>query len=136
MLEEKLGDSPFNEDTCLKEMVNAFEKRVRVIPIQTYRLINALNRLLWQTKRLFDGDQALNVIQFGNTRDNDRAYGIVKGKLTLTGEEVSRTFEATVTRTVDSCLRLLRGRKVQVSQFSRLLHKYPMIRSVMRSIIF
>jgi hypothetical protein len=29
MLEEKLGDSPFNEEESLREMVNAFEKKVR-----------------------------------------------------------------------------------------------------------
>jgi hypothetical protein len=30
MLEEKLGDSPFNEEESLREMVNAFEKKVKV----------------------------------------------------------------------------------------------------------
>ncbi|PVF96878.1 hypothetical protein CPB86DRAFT_786515 [Serendipita vermifera] len=92
ILEEKLGDSPFNEDEYLKEMVNAFEKK---------------------TKRLFDGTQPLNVLEFGRARDNDRAHGILKGKIGLTAEEVSKTFDDTVSRTIASCLKLLRGRKVQ-----------------------
>lgn len=92
MLEEKLGDSPFNEDEYLKEMVQEFERK---------------------TKRLFDGTQGSNVIQFGRARDNDRAHGIIKGRLELTAAEVSGTFDETVTRTLESCTKLFRGRKVQ-----------------------
>ncbi|PVF96876.1 hypothetical protein CPB86DRAFT_735972 [Serendipita vermifera] len=92
LLEKKLGDSPFNQDEYLKDMVADFERRA---------------------KRLFNGTQTLNVLQFGKARDNDRDHGILKGKLGLTAAEVSKTFDETVTRTVDSCIKLLRGRKVQ-----------------------
>jgi hypothetical protein len=54
------------------------------------------------------------VIEFGTPRDNDRVLGILKGKLSLTKVEVSATFDGVVSRIVDSCLNLLRGRKVQV----------------------
>lgn len=92
MPEEKLKESLFNDEESLREMVNAFEKK---------------------TKRLFDGTQELNVIQFGSVRDNDRNHGILKGKFNLTVEEVSGTFDETVARTVDSCMKLLRGRSIQ-----------------------
>ncbi|CAG8644588.1 7679_t:CDS:2, partial [Acaulospora colombiana] len=86
MLENKLGNSQFNEDEYLKEMVSEFEKK---------------------TKRLFDGTQSSNVVQFGRARDNDRSHGILKGKINLTTAEVRSTFDDTVARTVSSCGKLL-----------------------------
>jgi hypothetical protein len=63
---------------------------------------------------VFDGTQTSSILSFGNARDNDRDNGIIKGKLTLSLGEVASTFDDTVTRTVDSCLRLLQGRNIQV----------------------
>jgi hypothetical protein len=54
---------------------------------------------------------------FGGRRDNDRQYNIVQGRLTLTRDEVAQTFDGVVGSIVDSCLRLLRGQKIQASLF-------------------
>lgn len=70
---------------------------------------------IWQTKRIFDDTQPSNVIHFGRSGDNDRENGIIKGKLSLNKDEVGSTYDDVVTRIVNSCLRLLRGQKVQVS---------------------
>jgi molecular chaperone DnaK (HSP70) len=67
-----------------------------------------------KTKRIFDGLQASNVIDFGSSRDNDRPRGIFKGKLSLTQEEVEALFADVIKRIVESCLELLKSRKVQV----------------------
>jgi molecular chaperone DnaK (HSP70) len=67
-----------------------------------------------KTKRIFDGDQASNVVEFGGSRDTDRPRGIIKGKLSLTRQEVEAPFEDVIKRIVESCLELLNGRKVQV----------------------
>ncbi|PVF91015.1 hypothetical protein CPB86DRAFT_746070 [Serendipita vermifera] len=66
-----------------------------------------------KTKRLFGSDLSSNAIHFGRNSDNDRTHGILKGRITLTSEEIGSTFDGSVTRTVDSCLKLLRGHKVQ-----------------------
>ncbi|PVF93802.1 hypothetical protein CPB86DRAFT_741905 [Serendipita vermifera] len=92
LLQAKLQNSSFNDDESIESMVQAFEKK---------------------TKRVFDGTQPSNILSFGNARDNDREHGIIKGKLTLSKHEVAGTFDDTVTRTVDSCLRLLDGRDIQ-----------------------
>jgi hypothetical protein len=68
-------------------------------------------------KRLFDGTQVSSVLDFGGPRDNDRAHGILKGKLNLTKDEVSKTFDVSVSRIVDSCLKLLAGRKILVGNW-------------------
>jgi hypothetical protein len=73
-----------------------------------------LKYLHLQTKRIFDGNQFANVIQFGRIRDNDRQYGVLRGKLSLTADEVASTFKRTVDDIKESCLKLLRGRKVKV----------------------
>jgi hypothetical protein len=62
------------------------------------------------------------VLDFGGPRDNDRSLGILKGKLSLTQAEVSSTFDGVVSRIMDSCLHLLRGRKVQVSIYFVIQH--------------
>ncbi|PVF96864.1 hypothetical protein CPB86DRAFT_475981 [Serendipita vermifera] len=92
VFEDKLGDSAYNEEDYLTIMTEEFERK---------------------TKRIFDGTQTSNVINFGGPRDNDRDHGILKGKLTLTRAEVSTTFDDVVAKTVNSNLRLLRGRKIQ-----------------------
>ncbi|KAG8831627.1 hypothetical protein FRC17_002854 [Serendipita sp. 399] len=44
------------------------------------------------TKRIFDRSQTSNVIHFGTHKDNDKEYGIMRGKLALTHDEVESTF--------------------------------------------
>ncbi|KAG8792690.1 hypothetical protein FRC17_008556, partial [Serendipita sp. 399] len=92
MLKEKLIDSRYGDDGSIHDMVEIFEKK---------------------TKRLFSGTQDSNILDFGGRRDNDREHNIIQGKITLTRNEVSRTFDEVITRTVNSCLKLLRGRKIQ-----------------------
>ncbi|KAG8814805.1 hypothetical protein FRC19_001467 [Serendipita sp. 401] len=92
MLKEKLKDSRFGDDASIHDMVEIFEKK---------------------TKRLFNGTQDSNVIDFGGRRDNDRAHNIIQGKITLGKNEVASTFDDVSMRTVNSCLKLLRGRKIQ-----------------------
>jgi hypothetical protein len=57
------------------------------------------------------------VVGFGGRHDNDRAHGILQGKITLTKSEVGGTFDEVVGRIVASCLKLLKGRMIQVSYF-------------------
>lgn len=63
---------------------------------------------------MFDGSQESNVVAFGGRRDNDRAHNILQGKITLTKSEVGETFDEVVRKIVDSCLKLWRGRRIQV----------------------
>jgi hypothetical protein len=67
-----------------------------------------------QTKRLFGGPYSSNIIHFGRSSDNDREKGVIKGRITLTSEEIQYTFDDVVTKIIDSCLKLLRGYQVQV----------------------
>jgi hypothetical protein len=57
------------------------------------------------------------VVGFGGRHDNDRAHGILQGKITLTKSEVWGTFDEVVGRIVESCDKLLRGRRIQVGHF-------------------
>ncbi|PVF96872.1 hypothetical protein CPB86DRAFT_476873 [Serendipita vermifera] len=91
MLKNKLGSSTFAQEEYLKDMLVTFERK---------------------TKRLFDGTQTSNIVDFGRNRDNDRSHGIIKGKLTLKKEEVKGTFDDTITQTITSCRKLFRGRNV------------------------
>ncbi|KAG9054865.1 hypothetical protein FS842_003929 [Serendipita sp. 407] len=92
LLTEKLSDSRFGDEESISDMVEKFEQR---------------------TKRVFDGSQESNVIEFGGRRDNDREYGIIQGKITLTASEVCTAFDSVIKRSTDSCLKLLAGRKVK-----------------------
>ncbi|KIM25125.1 hypothetical protein M408DRAFT_331413 [Serendipita vermifera MAFF 305830] len=92
MLKQKLAGTKYGEDDFIADMVTAFESR---------------------TKRLFDGEVTSYAVDFGNTRDNDRPNGIIKGRLSLITTEIASTFEDVIKRTMDSCLKLLSGRKVQ-----------------------
>ena len=64
-------------------------------------------RPLSQTKRMYDGSRMPCVVDFGGARDNDRPRGIIKGKLSLTSEELMATFDDVIKRITDSCLALL-----------------------------
>ncbi|KAG9054867.1 hypothetical protein FS842_003931 [Serendipita sp. 407] len=92
LLTEKLSESRFGDNESISDMVDKFERR---------------------TKRVFDGSQESLVIEFGGRRDNDRDYGILQGKITLTGSEVGTTFDQVINRSSDSCLKLLGGRRVK-----------------------
>ncbi|KAG8830437.1 hypothetical protein FRC18_008098, partial [Serendipita sp. 400] len=92
LLTEKLANSRFGDSGSISDMVEKFEQR---------------------TKRVFDGSQESNVIEFGGRRDNDREYGIVQGKITLKESEVCTAFDGVIIRSTESCLKLLAGRKVK-----------------------
>ncbi|KAG8802708.1 hypothetical protein FRC17_006361 [Serendipita sp. 399] len=91
-LTTKLVESKFGDEESINDMVDKFERR---------------------TKRLFDGSQESNVIEFGGRRDNDREYGIFQGKITLAASEISTMFDKVIARSTDSCLKLLQGRKIK-----------------------
>lgn len=93
MLAEKLAGSKFADETYMSDIMGEFERK---------------------TKRKFDGSQT-SIIRFGKDWDNDRAHGVVKGRLTLTRDEVQISFAAVVPRIVASVSNLLDGRKVEVS---------------------
>lgn len=91
-MKQKLAGSKYGDDDYITGMVAAFENR---------------------TKRLFDGEMTNYAVEFGTTRDNDRPRGIIKGRLSLTMNEVSSTFEDVIHRIVNSCLVLLCARNVK-----------------------
>ncbi|KIM20871.1 hypothetical protein M408DRAFT_30005 [Serendipita vermifera MAFF 305830] len=92
MMKQKLAGSKYGDDDYIMGMVAAFESR---------------------TKRLFDGEMTNYAVEFGTTRDNDRPKGIIKGRLSLTMNEISSTFEDVIQRIVNSCLVLLCARNVK-----------------------
>ncbi|KAG8760330.1 hypothetical protein FRC14_003342 [Serendipita sp. 396] len=91
MLTEKLSGSKFADAAYMVDIMDEFERK---------------------TKRKFDGTQT-SIIRFGKDWDNDRAHGVVKGRLTLSSEEVASSFRAVVPRIVSSVSNLLDGRKVE-----------------------
>jgi len=110
LLEDKLAGSMFNDEECLGLMIEEFERKACTVAVNGVQETD----LHLQTKRIFDGNQFANVIHFGRIRDSDRQYGILRGKLSLTADEVASTFKRTVDDIKESCLKLLRGRKVKV----------------------
>jgi hypothetical protein len=92
MLAEKLSGSKFADAAYLTDIMEEFERK---------------------TKRKFDGTQA-SIIRFGKDWDNDRPHGIIKGRLTLSKEDVATAFNAVIPRIVSSVSNLLDGRKVEV----------------------
>ncbi|KAG8807085.1 hypothetical protein FRC17_004661, partial [Serendipita sp. 399] len=92
ILREKLTGSEYSEPEFLSLMVQHFEQK---------------------TKRAFDGSQAPSVIKFGSPRDNDAEHNIIKGKLTLSYEEVEAAYLGVVSSIVSSCRKLLMNHKVQ-----------------------
>ncbi|KIM25808.1 hypothetical protein M408DRAFT_330992 [Serendipita vermifera MAFF 305830] len=91
MLNEKLSGSKFADAAYMNDIMEEFERK---------------------TKRKFDGTQT-SIIRFGKDWDNDRPHGIVKGRLTLTKEDVTTAFNAVTPRIVSSVSNLLDGRKVE-----------------------
>ncbi|KAG8753939.1 hypothetical protein FRC14_005519 [Serendipita sp. 396] len=92
ILERKLNGSEYSDHESISLMVRQFEQK---------------------TKRAFDGSQATNVIQFGSSKDNDKVYDIVKGKLTLSCEEIEEAYVSVIFSIVDSCNTLLANHMVQ-----------------------
>ncbi|CAG7852390.1 SubName: Full=Uncharacterized protein {ECO:0000313/EMBL:CCA74289.1} [Serendipita indica DSM 11827] len=91
-LANRLRGSSHEDKDQILEMIDVFEKK---------------------TKRLFDGTQNVNTIQFGGRTQTDRPYGILNGRISLSREEMASTFDSAIVRTVNSCLKLLRGHKIQ-----------------------
>lgn len=56
-----------------------------------------------------------SVIHFGRNSDNDRNFNILKGRITLHKEEVQSTFDNVIEIIVNSCLKLFKGHKIEVS---------------------
>ncbi|KAG8815670.1 hypothetical protein FRC19_000896 [Serendipita sp. 401] len=92
ILERKLSGSEYCDPETISLIIRQFEQK---------------------TKRAFNGSQAANVIQFGSNKDNDKNYDIVKGKLTLSREEVEEAYLAVISSIVDNCNILLANRNVQ-----------------------
>ncbi|KAG8777654.1 hypothetical protein FRC15_011216 [Serendipita sp. 397] len=92
VLEGKLSTSNYGDAETIAIMVRQFELK---------------------TKRIFDGSQISNIINFGTPRDNDKGYGIVKGKLTLTSDEVRAAYTGVISSITASCQGLLGSRRVQ-----------------------
>ncbi|KAG8775473.1 hypothetical protein FRC15_000510 [Serendipita sp. 397] len=86
VLERRLNGSEYSDPESISLMIHQFEQK---------------------TKRAFDGSQTVNVIQFGSTKDNDEEHGIIKGKLTLSCEEVEEAYLAVIFSIADSCNTLL-----------------------------
>ncbi|CAG7852131.1 SubName: Full=Uncharacterized protein {ECO:0000313/EMBL:CCA70381.1} [Serendipita indica DSM 11827] len=92
MLADKLEGSTFNDPAYVNDILNEFERK---------------------TKRKFDGTNASSIIKFGKDWDNDKAHGVVKGRITLTRSDVETTFNEVLPRIVASCSHLVSGRKVE-----------------------
>lgn len=92
VLRGKLNGSKWGDDEWITEMVSAFESR---------------------TKCIFDGSLGKYVVDFGGIRDTDRSRGIIKGKLSLTDQEVAAAFEEVVQRIEANCSDLLEPYKVK-----------------------
>ncbi|KAG8777728.1 hypothetical protein FRC16_004059 [Serendipita sp. 398] len=92
ILERKLSGSEYGDFDTISLMIRQFEQK---------------------TKRAFDGSQTANVIQFGTKKDNDKKHDIVKGKLTLSGEEVEEAYLVVMFSIVDSCNTLMANHMVK-----------------------
>ncbi|KAG8817275.1 hypothetical protein FRC17_011311 [Serendipita sp. 399] len=111
LLVEKLTGSNYADEGTIGDMVHKFEQR---------------------TKRVFDGTQESNVIDFGSRRDNDRDYNIIQGKITLTRSEVSSMFDNVVARSVASCSKLLHRRNIKHLLLVGGFGESPFLRSRLR----
>lgn len=67
-----------------------------------------------QTKRIFDGTQESSFLQFGRSGDTDRSKGVLKGRVSLTRPEIKSIFDGVINSIVESVIRLVGTRKVQV----------------------
>jgi len=81
MVKEKLRGSRFNTAENLEEFSQRFDDGV---------------------KKVFSNNQTPQYVKFATLRDNDPAYGIKGGRLTLTGAQVAGFFEPSVQSTADT----------------------------------
>lgn len=63
------------------------------------------------------------MIHFGRISDNDRQFNILKGRLSLSKDEVRSTFDDVIWRIFGSCVNLFPGQKVKVSS-TEMLHDW------------
>lgn len=80
LLRLKLKGSKFEGDEYINEMLEVFEKKTVRPGADSYIVLT----LVSAQKRKFDGGAEPSVISFGRARDNDAAYNISKGRITLT----------------------------------------------------
>jgi hypothetical protein len=94
ILEERLVGSRFDSEEEIEEMIKIFEE---------------------VTKREFGDRNSEYIIRFGGMRDNDPAFNIMRGRLTLSREEIAPAFADVVNIIEESCSRLLSDGNVNVS---------------------
>ncbi|KAL8280122.1 hypothetical protein RQP46_007452 [Phenoliferia psychrophenolica] len=92
IIKQKLGNSKYNTPEFVAAMVEGFDTK---------------------TKIMFDSVDENYLIKFGFDRDTDRAAGISRGRLTLTGAEVKRAFDPCVDRIIESLRDQIHGMDVQ-----------------------
>ncbi|KAG8797751.1 hypothetical protein FRC17_007656, partial [Serendipita sp. 399] len=101
-LREKLRESRYGDDESIREMLEIFGKKTKVIFDSTSHF-----------GMVFDGTQERLVIDFAGRRDNDREHGIIQGKFTLNRLEVCKILDTVIIQIIDSCLKLIQGKKVE-----------------------
>ncbi|KAL8292760.1 hypothetical protein RQP46_001372 [Phenoliferia psychrophenolica] len=92
IIKEKLGESKYNTPEFVAAMVAGFDTK---------------------TKIAFDSVEDNYIIKFGFDRDMDKAVGISRGRLTLTGAEVKRAFDPCVDMVIESVRDQISGMHVK-----------------------
>ncbi|KAL8292784.1 hypothetical protein RQP46_001396 [Phenoliferia psychrophenolica] len=92
IIKQKLGNSKFNTPEFVAAMVEGFDTK---------------------TKIMFDSVDDNYLIKFGFDRDTDKAAGISRGRLTLTGAEVKRAFDPCVDKIIASLRDQISGMRVK-----------------------
>lgn len=69
-------------------------------------------------KRQFEDQKNEYSISFGSFRDNDQQFGISRGRLKLTRDEIEQAFSGVVTAIEESCSELLLNREAKASFLS------------------
>ncbi|KAG8804321.1 hypothetical protein FRC16_009534 [Serendipita sp. 398] len=113
ILQIKLKDSNFGDPIMIAAMIRQFEQK---------------------TKRAFYGNQASYTIHFGFPRDNDRNHGIIKGKLSLTREEVEAAYTKVTSSITTSCKEFFGDRTVQHLLLVGGFGESPYLKSQMRRV--
>ncbi|KAL8292778.1 hypothetical protein RQP46_001390 [Phenoliferia psychrophenolica] len=92
IIKEKLGESKYNTPEFVAAMVAGFDTK---------------------TKIAFDSVEDNYIIKFGFDRDMDKAVGISRGRLTLTGADVKRAFDPCVDMVIESVRDQISGMQVK-----------------------
>ncbi|KAG8814269.1 hypothetical protein FRC17_001232 [Serendipita sp. 399] len=111
LLTRKLSDSQYGDQGIIGDIVHKFEQRA---------------------KRIFDGIQEFNVIEFGSRRENDREHDIVQGKLTLSRLEVGKMFDEVIIQIIASFSKLVEGRNIEHLVLVGGFGESPFLRSRLR----